>query len=103
MAMEAEKTNISTWTVFMVSSMKAGLHMDPSYTENLEVFKNSEFENIESMFKNTRKIIGENSEIMNVSSLETVGSSLERITLLNDQARKRLLGFRGLFGRIEQS
>ena len=88
MAMEAEKTNISTWTVSMVSSMKAALHMDPSYTENLEVVKNSECENIESMFNITRKMIGENSDIMNVSSLETVGSSLERITLLNDQAMK---------------
>ena len=42
MAMEAETTNISIWTLFMVSSMQAALHMDPSHTENLDVFKTSE-------------------------------------------------------------
>ena len=72
----------------MVSSMKAALHMDPSDTENFEVFKNSEFENIESMFNITRKMIGENSETMNVSSLEAASSSRERTTLLNEKAMK---------------
>ena len=70
MAMEADKTNISIWTLFMASSMQAALHMDPSFTENLEVLKNSEFENIASLFNITRKMIGENAEILNVTSLE---------------------------------
>ena len=82
MAMEAERTNISIWTVFMASSMKAALHMDPNYTENAEVFKNSEFEGIESMWNITRKMIGQNSEMMNVSSLEAATSKFENITLL---------------------
>ena len=74
MAMEAEKTSISIWTLFMVSSMQAALHMEPSHTENLDVFKTSEIENIESLFNITSKMIRENSEITNVSSLEVVRS-----------------------------
>ena len=73
MAMEANKTNIPMWTLFMASSMQAALHMDPTYIENLEVFKNSDFGNIERLFNITRKMIGENSEILNVISSE--GSS----------------------------
>ena len=42
MANEADKTNISMWTLFMASSVRAALHMDPSYNENFEVFKNSD-------------------------------------------------------------
>ena len=81
MSMEAKKTDISLWMLFMVSSMQAALHMDPSYTD-------SEFENIESLFNITSKMIGENSEIMNVSSLEASSPTCERSTLLNDQAMK---------------
>ena len=61
----------------MVSLMQAALHVDQSYTD-------SEFENIESLFNITRKMIGENSEIMNVSSLEASSPTWERSTLLNE-------------------
>ena len=45
-SMNSEKMHMSIWTRFMTSSMQAALHMDPSYEKNLELFKNSEFENI---------------------------------------------------------
>ena len=73
MTMEANKTDISIWKLFMVSSMQAALHMDPSYTD-------SEFENIESLFNITSMMSGENSEIMNVSSLEASRPTWERST-----------------------
>ena len=41
----------------MASSMPAALHMDPSYEENLELFKNSEFQNITGLFGITRMMI----------------------------------------------
>ena len=47
-ANEADKTNISMWTLFVASSVRAALRMQPIYTENLDVFKN--FEKIESLF-----------------------------------------------------
>ena len=47
----------------MVSSIQAALHMDPSYENNLELFKNSEFDNIKGLFGITRMMIEGNSEI----------------------------------------
>ena len=49
-SMDSEKMHISIWTLLMAPSMQAALHMDPNYAKNLEIFKNSEFENIESLF-----------------------------------------------------
>ena len=48
-AVEAYKTNMLIWEWFMTSSMKAAIHLDARHTENLEVSKNSEFEDIESL------------------------------------------------------
>ena len=46
----------------MASSMQAALLMDPSYEKNLEIFKNSEFEN-KGLLSITRMMIEGNSEI----------------------------------------
>ena len=61
-SINSEKMHISIWTRFMASSMQAALHMDPSYEKNLELFKNSEFENIKCSFGITRMMIEGNSE-----------------------------------------
>ena len=45
-SMDSEKMHISIWKRFMASPMQAAVHWDPSYEKNLEIFKNSEFENI---------------------------------------------------------
>ena len=65
-SMNSDKTHISIWTRFMASSMQAALHMEPSYEKNLEIFKNSEFENIKDFFGITRMMIVGNSNIKNV-------------------------------------
>ena len=62
-----EKMHISTWTRFKASSMQVALRMDPKYERNLELFKNSELENIQGVFGITRMMIEGNSEIKNVS------------------------------------
>ena len=67
-SMESEKIHISIWTLFLASSTQAALHIDPSYAKNMKIFKNSEFENIESLFNFTRMMMGGNSEIKNVYS-----------------------------------
>ena len=46
----------------MASSIQAALHMDPSNEKSLELFKNSEFENINGLFGITRMMIEGNSE-----------------------------------------
>ena len=55
----------------MSSSMKAAIHLGPNYTENLEVYKNSNFEEIQNLFNITQKLVLEHSEgILNVNTIE---------------------------------
>ena len=64
--MDSEKMHIPIWTLSVASSMQAALHMDPIYAKNLEIFKDSEFENIESLFNVMNMMIAGNSEIKNL-------------------------------------
>ena len=57
-SMDSEKMHIPKKTLSMASSMQATLHLDLNYAKNLEKFKNSEFENIESLF-NVMKMMKE--------------------------------------------
>ena len=57
-------------------------------TENLEVSKNSEFEDIESLFNITKKLVSENSEIRNVNYMDSTSPSWTRSILLSDRALK---------------
>ena len=68
--------------------MKAAVHLDPRHTDNGEVCQNSEFEDIESLFNVTTKLVSENSETLNVNSIESTSLSFTRSRLLNDRALK---------------
>ena len=48
---EAFKTNVLTWRMFMSSSMKAAIRLWPNYMATLEVYKNMDFEEIQSFFQ----------------------------------------------------
>ena len=87
MSINSEKMHISTWARFMASSMWAALHMDPSYDKNLELFKNSEFEN-KGLFGITRMMIEGNSEIKNVSPADVTSTLWGKPVLLKEQAIK---------------
>ena len=76
------------WGLFMTSSMNAVIHLEPRHAENLEVHKNSRFEEIQSLFDITKKLILENQEILNVNSIGSENPSWARSALLNDQAIK---------------
>ena len=55
----------------MSSSMKAAIHLGPHYTQNLEVYTNTNFEKIQNLFNITQKLALEHSEeILNVSECE---------------------------------
>ena len=69
-SMAALKTNILIWRMFMVSSMKAAIHLGPNYLVNLEVHENTNFEEIPSLFDLTQKLILEN-----VNSIESTSPS----------------------------
>ena len=49
-ALETFKTNVLMWRKFRSSSMKAAIHLGPNYLSNLEVYKNTNFEEINSEF-----------------------------------------------------
>ena len=56
-SMEALMTNVLMWRMFMFSSMKAAIHFGPNYLADLEVYKNTNFDEIQSSFNVTLKHI----------------------------------------------
>ena len=66
--------------------MQGALHMDPNYAKNFEIFKISDFENIESLFNVMNMMIAGNSEIKNLFPQHSANPSWERSTLPIDQA-----------------
>ena len=91
--MEALKTNLLIWRRFMyssmkaaTSSMKAAIRLGPNYLANLEVYKNRNFEEIQSLFNITQKLILEHpEEIFNVHTIEITSHSSTRSVLSHDQ------------------
>ena len=74
----------------MSSSMKAAIHLGPCYLENLEVYKNTNFEEIQSLFNITQKLILEHSEeIMHVHTIESRSPSWMKSTLLEECVHDR--------------
>ena len=70
----------------MSSSMKAAIHLGQNYLANLEVYKNTNFEEIQSLVNITQKLILEHSEeILNVHTIESTSLSWTRSTLSHDQ------------------
>ena len=73
----------------MSSALKADIHLGPNYTEILEVYKNTNFEEIQSLFGITQKLILYHSEeILNVKQIESTAPSWKRSTLSHDQVIK---------------
>ena len=72
----------------MVSSMQAALCMDPCYKKKMELFKNSELENIKGLFGISRLIVEGNSEVKNVFPGDVASSLWGKLVLLKEQAIK---------------
>ena len=72
--------------MFVSSSMKAAIHLGPNYLANLEVYKNTNFEDIQSLFNITQKLILEHSEeILNVNTIHSTSPFWTRSVLSHDQ------------------
>ena len=91
----------------MSSSMKAAVHLGPNYLANLEVYKNTNFEEIQSLFNITQKLIQEHSEeILKVNTIESASPSWTRSVVSHDQVVDKsqstcLLRFRSMPGKNE--
>ena len=92
----------------MSSSMKAAIHLGPNYLANLDVYKNTNFEKIQSLSNITQKLILEHSEgILNVNTIESASPSWTRSVLSHDQViqwtksmnNTFLLRFRSMLGK----
>ena len=84
---DAYKTNELIWRMFLASLMKAAIHLVPDFLMSSEIYKNTKFEKIASVFNITRKLIKEHSEeILNVECLEHLSPSWAMSMLPNDQA-----------------
>ena len=76
-SMDSYKTNVLRLGLFLASSMKAAIHLGPDFLTNLEIYKNTKFEKIWSVFNITQKLIREHSEeILNVKCLEYSSPSM---------------------------
>ena len=106
-SINSEEMHISIWTRFTASSMQAALHMDPSYENNLELFKNSEFENIKGLFGITRMMIEGNSEIYFPQTLRVHFGKICIASRTSNKADKsksvRLLGLRVVLAKTARS
>ena len=70
----------------MSSSMNAAIHLGPNYLANLEVCKNTNFEEIQSLINITQKLILEHSEeILNVNTIDSASPLWTRSVLSHDQ------------------
>ena len=86
-SMEAYQTNVLVWRKFMTSSMKAAIHLGPNYVSNSEICKKTKFEEIESVFNITQKLVmGHSEEVLNATCLELSSLSWARSILAKDQA-----------------
>ena len=51
------KTNVLIWGLCMSTTMKAAVHVGPNYTENLEIRKNTNFEELKNLFDVTWRLV----------------------------------------------
>ena len=82
LSMKAYKTNVLVWRMLITSSMKAAIHLRPNNVSNSEIYKNIAFEDIESVFNITQKLVMEHSEeILHLKCLEYSSLSWTRSVL----------------------
>ena len=89
MGIEALKTKVLIWGLFMSTTVKAAIHLRPNYVEILEVYRNTNFEEIQDLFVTAQKLILDHqAEILNVTRTGWTAPSWTRSTLVHDQVIK---------------
>ena len=73
----------------MSTTMEAAVHLGQNYTDNLEVHRNTNFEELQNLFDITQRLIlHHQAEILNVSPIDWTAPSWTRSTLTHDQVLK---------------
>ena len=66
--------------------MKAAVHLGPNYIENLEVYRNTNYEELQKLFDITeRLILDHQAEILSVSQIDWTAPLWTRSTPMHDQ------------------
>ena len=83
---EALKANELIWRLFFMSStIKAAIHLGPNYVEILEIYRNTNFEELQNFFDTTQKLILDHqAEILKVTTIDWT-PSWTKSTLTSDQ------------------
>ena len=87
-SMQAYKTKVLIWRMFMSSSMKAAIHLGPNYLTDSEICKNTKLEEIESLSNITQLVMEHSEEILNEKCMEYSSPSWARSVLPHDHAIK---------------
>ena len=75
------------WRIFMSATMKAAIHLGPTYQQNLCTAKNTDFEPLRSLFDISQSLIlTHESEICGTSSIEWHHTLWRRSILLHDRS-----------------
>ena len=70
------KANMVMWGLFMSASMRAAVHLGPTYLENMAVFKDMQVEEFTNLFSITQRLLLETSEeIKNVMANGSIDPS----------------------------
>ena len=88
LGIRAHRTNILIWRLFMSASMMAAIQLGPDYTQILEAYKNTNFEELLNLFDITQKLVHKQGEILDVKTIEWTSLSWTRSTLSHDQVMK---------------
>ena len=77
------KTSVLIWRLFVSTTMKAAVHLGPNYTEILEGYRNTNFEELQNLFDITQKwILEREAEILDVSTIGWTSPLWTRSTLV---------------------
>ena len=83
------KTDVLIWGLFTSTTMKSSVHLGLQYQENLVAHRNTNFEELKTLFEITPRLIVEQSfEILNVSAMIYTFSPWMRSALCHDQVIK---------------
>ena len=88
-SVQASKTIIMMWGLFMSSSMRAAIYLELNYERNLETYKSMNLEQIENLLTITHNLVVDNfTEILYVKTIDCRSMCWTRSILAHDQVKR---------------
>ena len=78
--------HVFIWGLFVSTTMEAAIHLGPNYVEILELYRNTDFEQLQNLFDITQKLtLDHQAKILNLTKIVGTSPSWTRSTLSHDQ------------------